>query len=178
MACLQCVSFGIAKNTDTAFILAVIKTTGSVTCYFPMAGEKSFLLLPAELRRGCGLSTAEVRNPYQVQHRAAHDTVRRKYSLTGISFSLLRLFVLCIAVLVQSHRVCVILPGVIWARILSSRPLEIPARAELNVSVLKTAYDSSPFEFMGISWVNTGSDAQDRLKYHCTAIPVAPLQSR
>lgn len=60
MACLQCVSFAIAKNTDTAFIIAVIKTTGSVTGYFAMAGEKSFLLLPAELRRGCGLSTAEV----------------------------------------------------------------------------------------------------------------------
>ena len=124
---MQCVSSAIAKNTDTAFIIAVIKTSGSVPCYFPMAGEKSFLFLHAELRCGCAISTVEVGNPYQVQQRAAHETVRRKYSLPEISFSFLVLFVLCVAVSVQSHRVRVILPDTIWGRILSSRSLEIPA---------------------------------------------------
>jgi len=92
-----------------------------------VAGEKSFLFLHAEHQRGCAMSTAEVRNPYQVQHRAAHNTVRRKYSLTEILFSFLVLFVVYVGIVVQSYRVPVILPDTIWARILSSRSLEIPA---------------------------------------------------
>lgn len=59
-----------------------------------MAGEKSLPGLRAELRHGYVVSADQVRNPCQVQHRAAPDTVRTSFSLTEISSSLPRLFVL------------------------------------------------------------------------------------